>query len=76
MQERNERSSTTDLEHAIATARVQRPVGSPCIDVCRLDEPNGRCQGCKRSLDEIRAWRTMTDDQKLRVLDRLAARIG
>lgn len=29
---------------------------SPCIGVCRMDEPTGWCAGCLRTLDEIGAW--------------------
>lgn len=46
--------------------RSQRNPGvvSPCISVCRMDGDGGLCQGCYRSLDEIAAWSTMSDDQR------------
>lgn len=31
-------------------------VPSPCMSVCQMDEALGLCQGCLRTLDEIRAW--------------------
>jgi uncharacterized protein len=62
------------LERAIATARAQQPVGSPCIDVCRMNPQTGYCEGCLRTRDEIRTWRTMTDHEKQELLDRLIAR--
>jgi len=31
-------------------------VPSPCISVCRLSDDRSRCEGCFRTLDEIRAW--------------------
>jgi len=31
-------------------------VPSPCISVCKMDERTGLCQGCLRSIDEIRRW--------------------
>lgn len=65
-----------ELERAIALARTQQPVGSPCIDVCRLDRQTGCCEGCLRTRDEIKAWKTMADVEKLRVLAGLAARRG
>jgi uncharacterized protein len=74
MQENCEEEYGSHLERAIAAARVQQPVGSPCIDVCRLDSETGYCEGCLRSRDEIKAWRSMTDIEKLQLLDRLAAR--
>lgn len=32
------------------------PVPSPCVSVCQMDEPGGWCQGCFRTLEEIRLW--------------------
>jgi predicted Fe-S protein YdhL (DUF1289 family) len=41
--------------------------------VCRFDgEPF--CRGCYRDADEIREWIIMTRDQKLAILDKIAAR--
>lgn len=65
---------TTELERAIARARTLQPVGSPCIDVCRLHPQTGYCEGCLRTREEIKAWRTLEDEQKLEVLDLLLAR--
>jgi predicted Fe-S protein YdhL (DUF1289 family) len=31
-------------------------VPSPCISVCRLAADRSRCEGCFRTLDEIREW--------------------
>jgi len=36
----------------VAPVRVE----SPCVNVCRIDEATGRCQGCARTLDEIARW--------------------
>ena len=32
------------------------PPPSPCVCVCRMDEARQYCQGCWRTLDELRAW--------------------
>ena len=32
------------------------PVPSPCISVCRMTPDRSHCEGCFRTLDEIRAW--------------------
>jgi uncharacterized protein len=48
-------------------------VRSPCIGVCTLDERTGTCTGCLRTLDEIAAWPTLSDDARRAVLARLAA---
>ena len=31
-------------------------VKSPCIGVCAIDDVNGLCAGCYRTLDEIKSW--------------------
>ncbi len=74
MMQDQEEMNQSGLNRAIEAARAQQPVGSPCIDVCRLNPQTGLCEGCLRSRDEIRAWRTMTDTEKLQVLDDLTAR--
>jgi predicted Fe-S protein YdhL (DUF1289 family) len=47
---------------------------SPCTGVCVLDENAGWCRGCRRTLDEIAAWRDMTQDEQRAVLQKLPAR--
>lgn len=37
-------------------AQSTEPVPSPCISVCRMSPDRSHCEGCFRSLDEIRAW--------------------
>jgi len=45
-------------------------VESPCIKVCVLDDQQV-CIGCKRTLDEIVAWGSLSDDARMNVLERL-----
>ena len=49
-------------------------VASPCINVCRMDAASGYCEGCRRSIDEIAAWSTYSDEQKRAVLAQLPNR--
>ena len=49
-------------------------IESPCINVCKLDEASGLCAGCHRSIDEIRAWRTASVDEKQDILASAASR--
>ncbi len=44
-------------------------VESPCINICKLDQATGLCIGCLRSVDEIRAWRDATSEQKLAIIE-------
>jgi len=48
--------------------------GSPCIQLCRIDEASGYCLGCRRSLQEIAGWGRMSPAEKRRVLAALAER--
>jgi len=41
--------------------------------VCQLDNQSV-CVGCHRSQDEIRDWMIATRDEKLAILERVAAR--
>lgn len=45
-----------------------RPVLTPCIGVCTLD-PDGYCDGCLRSGDEIAGWLAMDDAQRLHMME-------
>ena len=49
-------------------------VKSPCIDVCKMDRKTGWCEGCLRTIDEIAAWSTMSDDDKRAVWAQLDER--
>lgn len=49
-------------------------VPSPCINLCRMDAATGWCEGCRRTLDEIAAWGSLSDDEKLVVWQRLPLR--
>jgi predicted Fe-S protein YdhL (DUF1289 family) len=45
------------------------PLVSPCVRNCCLDDANV-CMGCGRSLQEIVAWGTASDEHKLAILER------
>jgi predicted Fe-S protein YdhL (DUF1289 family) len=45
-----------------------RAVLTPCIGICTL-APNGHCEGCFRTGDEIARWLSMSDDERLRLMD-------
>ncbi|WOD14704.1 DUF1289 domain-containing protein [Paraburkholderia kirstenboschensis] len=47
---------------------------SPCIDVCAFDGKTKLCDGCFRTLDEMRAWKKMTDDRRRQVINDRARR--
>lgn len=47
-----------------ARARKGGDFPSPCISVCRMSPSSGLCEGCWRTLDEIRRWGGMSDEAK------------
>ncbi len=49
-------------------------VGSPCISVCLMNDATGLCEGCLRTLAEIAAWGSMSDDGKRTVLAEIDSR--
>lgn len=51
-------------------------VPSPCTGLCRIDDVTGWCLGCRRTLDEIAAWPTLTNAARSAVLERLRERRG
>ncbi|MCU1719604.1 DUF1289 domain-containing protein [Pseudomonas sp. 5P_3.1_Bac2] len=46
-----------------------RPVASPCVHVCALDDAD-ICLGCQRSVAEISRWNQMDNTERRAVLQR------
>lgn len=46
---------------------VERPVASPCVSICALDEQD-ICTGCQRTVAEIGRWGRMDNDERRAVL--------
>ena len=57
-----------------ACAIASTPVASPCINICQIDERNSLCRGCRRTLDEIRAWSLYDDDERRALWQQLLQR--
>ena len=49
-------------------------IASPCNKVCVVDPERRQCIGCWRTLEEIAAWGSMTDEQQLAVLKQVEQR--
>jgi uncharacterized protein len=50
------------------------PMPSPCVNVCRMNEANGLCEGCLRTLDEIATWSLLDDAEKRAIWRELSQR--
>ncbi len=68
------------LAHKAAAAFAPRadeePVPSPCISVCRMTPDRSHCEGCFRTIDEIRAWSRSDTPQRLVIWHALLERAG
>jgi predicted Fe-S protein YdhL (DUF1289 family) len=51
-------------------------IPSPCISVCRMNAEGSHCEGCFRSIPEIRAWASADAAQRLAIWAQLAQRAG
>ena len=63
-------------EVALVWAEADQPVASPCINVCRMTEDRSHCQGCFRTIDEIRAWSKGDNALRLQIWSQLLQRAG
>ncbi|MBU0919208.1 MAG: DUF1289 domain-containing protein [Pseudomonadota bacterium] len=52
----------------------EKPVASPCVSLCALDEYD-LCVGCQRSADEIRRWGLMSNEERREVLQCCSERL-
>ena len=48
---------------------------SPCIKICTYNPETGLCQGCGRTLEEIGAWFSMSDEERRTVMEKLPERL-
>lgn len=62
---------------ALLVRTTAENVPSPCISVCRMSDLSGLCEGCFRTIDEIRQWSGLDDPAKrtlwLKIEQRAAA---
>jgi uncharacterized protein len=54
----------------------QRPLETPCINICLLDDATGLCVGCGRSIDEIARWSAMSDRERRDIMALLPGRVA
>lgn len=53
---------------------IDRSVPSPCVGLCTLNSKTELCDGCYRSMDEIREWIIMPREEKLEALEEIKQR--
>lgn len=58
----------------MTTSNTPTTIDSPCIQLCVLGQ-EGNCAGCGRTTAEIGAWMTASNDERLAIKRRAAARV-
>lgn len=53
---------------------MSQEIKSPCISVCLFED--GICTGCGMTDDESNKWRKMTEEERIKVLQRLGLWTG
>jgi uncharacterized protein len=43
-------------------------IETPCLGVCVIDEADGLCTGCARTLDEIARWSAMSAAERRAIM--------
>jgi len=49
-------------------------IENPCIGVCSQNPQTKQCFGCQRTPKEIAEWETMSDQDKLKLIEELEKR--
>ena len=62
------------VRQLIMTEKPSLEIKSPCISVCAMDDLTGLCQGCYRTLDEIKGWWDMPPAEQQALLAELEFR--
>ena len=63
-------------DRALAVRVMAGNVPSPCISVCRMDAAGTLCEGCLRTLEEIRRWSASSDFEKKAIWALIEQRIA
>ncbi len=49
-------------------------IQSPCVNICVIHTETRLCTGCLRTIDEIRDWSAMDDQQRSAIMETLPDR--
>jgi prolyl-tRNA editing enzyme YbaK/EbsC (Cys-tRNA(Pro) deacylase)/predicted Fe-S protein YdhL (DUF1289 family) len=52
---------------AVSVVAMAENIPSPCVNVCRMDTGSGLCEGCFRTIEDIREW-SRSDDAAKKVM--------
>ncbi|SIS51629.1 DUF1289 domain-containing protein [Phaeovulum vinaykumarii] len=51
-------------------------VDSPCVKLCTIHPETRLCLGCKRTIEEIGAWRDLSPEARRKIMAELPARVA
>lgn len=60
---------------AVSSRALAENIPSPCVSICRMDASSDLCEGCFRTIDEIRVWSLSNDAAKRRMWAALTERL-
>ena len=49
------------------------PIVSPCVNICRIGKDR-LCEGCRRTIDEVARWTSITPAERDRIMAELPSR--
>jgi uncharacterized protein len=52
---------------------MAKKIESPCVSICQLS--GGLCTGCGRTIEEIRHWKAMKRQEKMKTVKRADERL-
>jgi predicted Fe-S protein YdhL (DUF1289 family) len=58
----------------MAASLSPRPIRTPCVKVCFIDDASGLCLGCFRTLVEVATWSRLDEAARDAVIAELPAR--
>lgn len=44
---------------------------TPCIGTCKIDCKTGKCKGCHRTREQLKNWRSMSQEQRAEAMREL-----
>ncbi len=65
----------TLADRARSVAALADNLPSPCVNVCRMDTGSGLCEGCFRTIEDIREWGRSDDAAKKVMWGQIAERL-
>lgn len=70
-----ENAIKTLAARAVSVSAMAENIPSPCVNVCRMDTGSGLCEGCFRTIEDIREWGRSDDAAKKVMWSQITVRL-